>query len=60
MAVPEAAMNEENGVVFCKNDVGLSGEGFVFRSGDGEPVAIHPKTASIPGMVFTPGGSLHN
>ena len=39
MAVPEAAVDEDDGAVFRQDEVGFSGEGFVIRPVDGESVA---------------------
>lgn len=38
VAVPEAAVDEDDGVVFGKDEVGPAGEVFVFRAVDGEAV----------------------
>ena len=32
VAVPEAAMDEDDGVVFRQDEIGTAGEGFVFRA----------------------------
>jgi hypothetical protein len=39
MAVPETAVDEDDGAVFRQDEVGSAGEGFVFRAVDGEAVA---------------------
>ncbi len=39
VAVPEAAVDEDDGAVFGKDEVGPTGELFVFRAVDGEAVA---------------------
>ena len=39
VAVPEAAVDEDDGVVFGKDEVRSAGEVFVFRAVDGEAVA---------------------
>ena len=39
MAVPEAAVDEDDGAVFRQDEVGPAGQGFVFRAVDGEAVA---------------------
>lgn len=39
MPVPEAAVNEDNGAVFREDNVGFSGQCFIFRAVDCETVA---------------------
>lgn len=39
MAVPETAMDKEDGIVFWQYDVGPAGQGFVLRAVDREAVA---------------------
>lgn len=37
--MPEASVDEDDGVVFRQDDVGFAGKGFVFRTVHGEAVA---------------------
>ena len=60
VAVPVAAVDEDDGAEFRKDQIGSAGEGFVFRAGNGETVAVgmkeRPEGKLGPGVATADAG----